>query len=181
VYAMVRESGGTVRLVSAPGHGTSLTLLLPRAAEMPQLNRPRVTESRPHPKLPVLVADDDPEVLQVTAEMLRQLGYSVTTARCGLEALALLDAEPAIVVLDYAMPSMTGLEVAAAMRTRGFAGPIVLATGYADLSEAEQFELNALQGVLNKPYTIRDLESLLARVEADVPWYPEEVSLANVT
>jgi CheY-like chemotaxis protein len=113
--------------------------------------------------------------------MLRQLGYSVTTARCGEEALALLEAEPAIVVLDYAMPSMTGLEVAAAMRSRGFVGPIILATGYADMTQSEQFELYALQGVLNKPYSIRDLEALLARVEADVSWFAEEASLETAS
>ncbi len=168
VYGMVRESGGTVRLVTAPGGGTSVALLLPRAAEMPKSDRPHVVEQMSRSKLPVLVADDDADVLQVTAEMLRQLGYCVATAHGGHEALALLDGQPAIVMLDYAMPSMTGLEVAAVMRTRGFAGSIILATGYAELSEAEQFELGALQGVLNKPYTIRDLEALLARVEAEL-------------
>ena len=55
--------------------------------------------------------------------------------------------------------------MAAAMRARGFTGSIILATGYADLGEAEQFELSGLQGVLHKPYTISDLEALLARVE----------------
>jgi signal transduction histidine kinase/CheY-like chemotaxis protein len=181
VFAMVREAGGTVQLVTAPDRGTSLTLLLPRAAEMPKLDRPHIVERRPQSKLPVLVADDDPEVLQVTAEMLRQLGYSVTMANCGQEALELLEAEPAIVVLDYAMPSMTGLEVAATMRARGFSGPIVLATGYADLSEGEQFELDALQGVLNKPYSIRDLEALMTRVEADVSYYAEDASLETAS
>ena len=180
VFGMVRESGGTVRLVTEPGQGTSLTLLLPRAAELPKLDRPHVLDRSRQSKLAVLVADDDAEVLQVTAEMLRQLGYSVTTAHCGPEALALLDTDPAIVVLDYAMPSMTGLEVAAAMRSRGFAGPIILATGYADLSEAEQFELETLQGSLNKPYTIRDLEALLKRVEAEMLYYAEEASLERV-
>ena len=182
VFAMVRESGGTVKLATAPGSGTSLTLLLPRAAQMPKIDRPQILERRPQPKLPVLVADDDPEVLQVTAEMLRQLGYSVTTARCGQEALTLVEtAEPAIVVLDYAMPSMTGLEAAAAMRAGGFAGPIILATGYADLSKSEHCELESLQGVLNKPYTIRDLEALLARVEVEVPWFAEEASLETAS
>jgi CheY-like chemotaxis protein len=51
------------------------------------------------------------------------------------------------------------------MRARGFTGPIILATGYAELSESEQDELTTLQGVLNKPYSIRELEALLARVE----------------
>jgi CheY-like chemotaxis protein len=68
-------------------------------------------------------------------------------------------------VLDYAMPAMTGLQVAAAMRTRGFGGPIILATGYADLNEAEKRALAGLQGTLSKPYSIRDLEALLAQVE----------------
>jgi CheY-like chemotaxis protein len=181
VFAMVRESGGTVQLVTAPGRGTSLTLLLPRAAEMPKLDRPHVVERRPQSKLPVLVADDDPEVLQVTAEMLSQLGYSVTVANCGLEALELLEGEPAIVVLDYAMPSMTGLDVATAMRARGFTGPIILATGYADLSESEQLELDALQGVLNKPYSIRDLETLMTRVETEVSYYAEETALETAS
>ena len=48
-------------------------------------------------------------------------------------------------------------------------------------SELEQFELYALQGVLNKPYSIRDLEALLARVEAEVPWFAEEVSLETAS
>ena len=59
VYRMVRESGGAVRLVTAPGMGTSVTLLLPRAVEMPRSDRPHVVERRPQSKLPVLVVDDD--------------------------------------------------------------------------------------------------------------------------
>ena len=96
--------------------------------------------------------------------MLRQLGYIVTTATSAPEALAALVTKPAIVMLDHAMPGMTGLQAAAEMRERGYVGPIILATGYAELSASEQFELTRLQGVLNKPYSIRDLETLLERV-----------------
>ncbi|HME20667.1 MAG TPA: response regulator [Acetobacteraceae bacterium] len=168
VYGMVRESGGTVRLMTSPGGGTSVALLLPRAAQMPTPDRPQTEQRRVQAGARVLVVDDDPEVLQVSADMLRQLGYRVTTAASGREALAALDAQPTIVLLDHAMPAMTGLEVASAMRERGYAGPIILATGYAELGEAEQDKLATLQGVLNKPYSIRDLETLLARVEMAV-------------
>src|SRR5271166_3006012 len=168
VYGMVRESGGTVRLMTSPGGGTSVALLLPRAAQMPTPDRPQTEQRRVQAGARVLVVDDDPEVLQVSADMLRQLGYRVTTAASGREALAALDAQPTIVLLDHAMPGMTGLEVASAMRERGYAGPIILATGYAELGEAEQDKLATLQGVLNKPYSIRDLETLLARVEMAV-------------
>jgi signal transduction histidine kinase/CheY-like chemotaxis protein len=165
VYGVVRECGGTVRLTTAPGQGTTVTLLLPRTSEMPQTKRPQVENARTQSRAKVLVVDDDPEVLQVSADMLRQLGYCTCTATNGPEALAALDQAPAIVMLDYAMPAMTGLQVAAAMRAQDFSGPIILATGYAELNEAEEAQLPALQGVLNKPYSIRDLETLLARVE----------------
>ena len=165
VYGMAHESGGTVRLLTSPGGGTSVTMLLPRAAEMPRPRRPQMDQRRARSGMKVLVADDDPDVLQVSAEMLRQLGYIVTTATSAPEALAALVTKPAIVMLDHAMPGMTGLQAAAEMRERGYVGPIILATGYAELSASEQFELTRLQGVLNKPYSIRDLETLLERVE----------------
>jgi CheY-like chemotaxis protein len=169
VYGMVRESGGTVRLMTSAGGGTSVTLLLPRAAEMPDADRPQAEQRRVRSRAKVLVVDDDRDVLEVSADMLRQLGYRVTTAASGREALAALDTRPSIIVLDHAMPAMTGLQAAAAMRQRGYAGPIILATGYAELGEAEQDQLATLQGVLNKPYSIRDLEMLLTRVEVTVP------------
>ncbi len=168
VYGMVHESGGTVRLTTAPDRGTSVTLLLPRAGEIPEPTRPHVETVHAQASVKVLVVDDDPEVLQVSADMLRQLGYCASTAMNGDDALAALDQEPTIVMLDHAMPAMTGLQVAAAMRARGFAGALILATGYAELSEAEQAELSMLHGVLNKPYSIRDLETLLARVEREL-------------
>jgi CheY-like chemotaxis protein len=132
---------------------------------MPKADRAQVDQRRVQSRVNVLVVDDDRDVLVVSADMLRQLGFRVTTAASAHEALAALEARPAIVVLDHAMPAMTGLEVAAAMRERGYDGPIILATGYAELGEADQDELAALQGVLTKPYSIHELETLLARFE----------------
>jgi CheY-like chemotaxis protein len=74
-----------------------------------------VEQRRVQSRVNVLVVDDDRDVLAVSADMLRQLGYRVTTAASGQEAMAALEARPAIVVLDHAMPVMTGLEGAAAV------------------------------------------------------------------
>ena len=60
VYGMVRESGGTVRLKTSPDGGTSVTLLLPRAAEMPKADRPQMEQRRVQSRVNVLVVDDDP-------------------------------------------------------------------------------------------------------------------------
>ena len=59
VAGMVRESGGTVRLETSPDGGTSVTLLLPRAAEMPKPDRPQVEQRRAQSRVNVLVVDDD--------------------------------------------------------------------------------------------------------------------------
>ena len=63
VYSMGHESGGTVRLLTSPGSGTSVTMLLPRAAEMPRPRRPQMDQRRARSGMKVLVADDDPDVL----------------------------------------------------------------------------------------------------------------------
>ena len=118
----------------------------------------------------MLVVDDDAEVLSVTTDMLKQLGYRVTGATSGQEALERLSetgARPELAVLDYAMPGMNGMTLAGALRNRGFNGPIVLATGYAELSEVDQSGFSEIQAVLNKPYTIGDLEKLLSDIDED--------------
>ena len=80
---------------------------------------PHTEQRRIRPGVKRPVVDDNPDVLKVNAEMLFQLGYRVITATSGKEALAALTTEPAIVILDHAMPTMTGLEAAAVMRSRG--------------------------------------------------------------
>ncbi|HBK06681.1 MAG TPA: hypothetical protein DDZ81_12560 [Acetobacteraceae bacterium] len=169
VYGMARQSGGGVSIDSAPGEGTRVTLSLPRAmsaeAAMP-------TEPAAAPPLPgvkgelILVVDDDHAVRQVTVEMARDLGFDVAQATGGEQALALVEKlTPALILLDYAMPGMNGLQLARALRARGLTAPIALVTGYAELSEAD-IAAAELAGLLRKPFTIRELQVLLAQLRA---------------
>jgi len=168
VHAMVQESGGAIRIRTQPGEGTTITLLLPKANETAVIPNPNAGISRARGRQTVLVVDDDPDVMEVTADMLRQLGYCANMARSGQEALDKWDKgeiTPDLVILDFAMPVMNGLVVATELRERGFTGPIVLATGYADLTEIQNVELGTLQDVLSKPYSFEDLERVLASAE----------------
>jgi CheY-like chemotaxis protein len=170
VQATVDESGGTVRIDTGPGQGTCVTLLLPRAVETANDESIPVAARRRQVRTTVLVVDDDAEVLAVTTDMLKQLGYRVTGATSGQEALERLSEmgkQPELAVLDYAMPGMNGMTLAGALRKRGFNGPIVLATGYAELSEVDQSGFSEIQAVLNKPYTIGELEKLLSDIDDD--------------
>jgi signal transduction histidine kinase/ActR/RegA family two-component response regulator len=171
VQGMARQAGGSVSINSKPGEGTRVTLCLPRAIA----NEDVGTTTRENPvDLPtpvalgelILVVDDDNAVRQVTVEMARDLGCDVAQASGGEQALALVEKlTPKLILLDYAMPGMNGLQLARALRERGLTAPIALVTGYAELSETDVAAAE-LGGLLRKPFTIRELQGLLTQLRA---------------
>ena len=171
VYGMARQSGGAVSIDSAPGEGTRVTLLLPRAMAASEAGAEPAEElvELPVPGAPgelILVVDDDNAVRQVTVEMARDLGCEVAQASGGEQALALIEKlTPKLVLLDYAMPGMNGIQLARALRERGVTAPIALVTGYAELSETD-VAAGQLAGLLRKPFTIRELQALLTQLRA---------------
>jgi signal transduction histidine kinase/ActR/RegA family two-component response regulator len=172
VYGMARQSGGGVSIDSAPNRGTRVTLFLPRAASVDEAVG--IVDDMTDLPLPsmlnelILVVDDDQAVRQVTVEMARDLGCEVAQASGGEQALALmakLSPSPKLILLDYAMPGMNGLQLARTLRERGVTAPIALVTGYAELSEAD-INSGQLSGLLRKPFTIRELQALLTQLRA---------------
>lgn len=173
VYGVANQTGGGVRIKSEPGAGTTVALLLPRSgagvASMPA--KPiRQTAGRA-PGLAdtprVLLIDDDRAVCQATAEMLREMGCEVLDAPSGEEGLDILQRDGrtiAALVVDYAMPGMTGLEVATIARRMGYHQPILMITGYAELGEGNETGSDLIAEVLRKPFSLDDLESALSRL-----------------
>ncbi|MGH7090436.1 MAG: PAS domain S-box protein, partial [Stellaceae bacterium] len=109
VYGFIKQSGGHVRIASAPGAGTHVTLFLPRhvesdetAAELPASH---ASLPRAHGET-VLVVEDDPEVRDTTGAMLRELGYEVIEAPDGNTGLRLLEDGRAVNLLltDVVLP-----------------------------------------------------------------------------
>ena len=163
VHGFTAQSGGTMRIKSQPGKGTSVTIWLPQAKEgskAPDVDPPpaRPKEAR---SLRVLLVDDDILVSMGAADMLLDLGHSVTEAQSGPHALKLLESDAPfdIVVTDYAMPGMNGFELAQRVKARNPKLPIILATGYAELPADRSIEF----GHLPKPYTSKDLAAALEK------------------
>jgi CheY-like chemotaxis protein len=126
---------------------------------------PRAEDPAPVPRasrqLSVLVVDDDLLVLENTAAMLDDLGHIVVEARSGDEALALLRRTRTVdlVVTDYAMPGMTGLQLASAVAAERPGTVILLSTGYAEIPSDERSSLPRL----SKPF---DQAALAKAIEA---------------
>jgi len=172
VYGVVSQTGGGIRIRSAPGEGTSVAVLLPRAVEVAAGkvggDDARTTSRQRLERPPcVLLIDDDRAVCQAAAEMLREMGCEVLDAQSGEEGLDILQADGkriGVMVVDYAMPGMTGLEVATIARRMGYRQPILMITGYAELGEGAEPGGELIGAVLRKPFSLHDLEAALSRL-----------------
>ena len=157
VAAFARQSGGSCRIDSTVGQGTTVKVILPRidAPDAQPAPKPTSRGEASHRDLSVVVIDDDDQVRQILCDGLFSEGFSVRGAANGASGLAMVDASPPdAVVLDYAMPGMTGAEVAHRMRQRHPRLPIVFCSGYADSDALDQIP-DAV--ILRKPVTIDDL------------------------
>jgi signal transduction histidine kinase len=165
VFGLAKQSGGGVRIDSAPGQGTSVRVFLPRASAVPEAHPadgPPAAEHAPK-DLKVLLVDDDSAVREVTAGLLQDLGYRVVEAGSGGAALDMLDhqAEIDVLLVDFAMPGMNGAEVAREVHARRPDLPILFVTGYAD---TEALAAAGDDGILRKPFVERDLAAKLRSV-----------------
>jgi CheY-like chemotaxis protein len=165
VYGIAQQAGGTLRIDSEAGKGTSVEILLPAAAAPPPGEQAEVGAVAAPPRgaagTRVLIVDDDDDVRAFLAESLEGLGCTIVSAASGAEGLeALRQWRPDLALIDYAMPGMHGAEAARAARQIHPGLPIVFVTGYA---ESEQLEA-ALGGqvpVLRKPFTLDALAAVL--------------------
>ena len=121
-------------------------------------------------RVKVLIADDDRLVRTMVADLLGELGHAVVAAESGPDAVALCARErPDVVILDFLMPRLSGLDALRAMREAGSEAPAVLLTAISDGSVRAVEGADAVQAVLEKPVTRRGLARALARASAHVP------------
>jgi PAS domain S-box-containing protein len=163
VYGIVRQSGGEIFLDSAPGAGTTVTIVLPRIdppAETAATAEARGTDWRGGT---VLVVEDEAPIRALVRRILERDGYTVVDADDGVavEALAAsLDRPPDLVLSDVVLPGITASELVARIRARWPRVPIVLMSGYA-APEAGLEQLGTATPFLPKPFTPDQLRRTL--------------------
>ena len=163
VQGLALQSGGEFDIRSKPGQGTEVTLWLPVASSPVMQAESRAPET---PLLKgsvhVLLVDDEDLVRDSTAHLLQDLGYQVTEAPSAAVALDLFDAglRPDVLVTDYVMADITGIQLARQIRQRINNLPILIITGYTNAKPVptDDFE------VLAKPFRRQDIASRLANL-----------------
>ncbi len=160
VYGFANQSGGTVAVTSNVGHGTTICLCLPRshvAVVAADADGPLSLERAAGT---VLVVEDNPDVAEVTATLLEQIGYRVLRAENASDALATVEGGEPIDLLfsDIVMPNgMNGIHLAQEVSDRYPAIPVLLTTGYSDVAEAGETRFP----ILRKPFELAALEQAI--------------------
>jgi CheY-like chemotaxis protein len=111
----------------------------------------------------VLVVDDDGDTRDCLKDLLEDLGYEVGTACCGAEAIALAtENRYELLLLDFRMPDMTGLETFSLLKDAGVQSSAFLLTGFPSPTIEQRAKELGICEVLQKPL---DVAALLARLE----------------
>jgi CheY-like chemotaxis protein len=155
VFGFAKQSGGGVALKTRVGEGTSVTVFLPcgegvRGVREREPDADQIPKDKLRPT--VQVVDDDQAVLRSTVRELEALGYAAVPTASGQEALRLIanGLKIDVVLADFAMPEMTGVELAKAIHATYPNLAVIIVTGYGHRETLGEF---GEARILRKPYT----------------------------
>jgi signal transduction histidine kinase/CheY-like chemotaxis protein len=157
VYGIARQAGGIARIESELGKGTTVEMWLPLGAkEAPEVVAGPDADNSVQEARRVLVIEDDEDVRSMLVECLQALGYKVTQAPDGVSGLERLRVDdPDLLMVDYAMRGMNGLQVIGKAREIRENLPVILATGYADIDVSTITDKRFT--ALRKPFQLDEL------------------------
>jgi len=177
VYGLINSMDGDLIIESKEAVGTTISLLIPlkqTALASMHASKPYNTKSH-HPRIKkrfsetkILVVDDNKNVLELSENYLKLLGFTVFQAFNGLEAISLLQEHKGdffAVLLDMKMPVMGGLEVLKRMKPVYEDLPFIVLSGYSDPEDLDEVKKAGAMRVLQKPYTFAQLKEIILKIK----------------
>jgi two-component system cell cycle sensor histidine kinase/response regulator CckA len=177
VLGIVRAHGGVVTVESEPGRSSAVRVFFPVAGEV-SIRQPQRTASDGNAMISkvycgefagagtLLLIEDEEQVRDVAAAMIKRLGFSVLEAKDGIEAVELFHQrhdEIRLVLCDLTMPRMNGWETLTALRKQAPDIPVVLASGYDEEQVMAGEHTERPQVFLGKPYNLQRLSDAIRR------------------
>ncbi|MDF1615532.1 MASE3 domain-containing protein [Desulfurivibrio dismutans] len=167
VHGIVSRHGGRIMVASTPGRGTNFEIFLPGLGG-------EVDVTPDSPVIPqgkgehILLVDDEPAVLEAAVAGLTGIGYRLTTADDGIEALEMLRQQQGqnfdLLLTDYSMPKLKGTELAAAAKVIREDLPIILCTGYSSRIDEAAAVAMGISALIMKPLRQEVLATEIRRV-----------------
>jgi len=165
VFGFVKQSNGHIKIYSEVGHGTTIKIYLPRFHGAAPSAKPQRKSELPlaSGREVILLVEDDEQVLSLTAQTLRDLGYQVIETPTAEQALTALDSHPEICLLftDVVLPELNGRRLAEEARRRRPDLKVLFTTGYARNAIVHNGILDPDVNLLQKPAS---MEQLAAKV-----------------
>jgi signal transduction histidine kinase len=165
VHGIVERHRGKLDIQSAVGQGTTFIIRLPLAEIAPVQEAALQSANGSKPRFNVLIVDDDPRVREVMSTYMRCDGHRFATAASGREALEKFRLSHFdLVILDRAMPEMSGEQTARSIKQVDQSVPVIMLTGIGALSETANAEPRSVDVVLNKPITMDALRRTMDKL-----------------
>ncbi len=165
VNGIVKRHQGAVTVQSGPGKGATFTIYIPRVDVEPEATM-QFEDLPLHGSERILLVDDEPAVIAMAAIMLGQLGYKLTSRTDSVDALEVFRSSPDefdLVITDYTMPKLTGLDFASELMRLRHDIPILLCTGFSEKMTSGHVKELGIE-LLMKPYNVRQISQAVRRI-----------------
>ncbi|MBF0201632.1 MAG: response regulator [Desulfamplus sp.] len=166
VHGIMKRCNGAIKLHSTPGKGTIVTLLFPR-----HIDEKSAEQEESNPVIhkgsgKVLFVDDEQMLVELGKRMIEKLGYQAVSMQSPLNAISLVEKKPRefdLVITDLTMPDMNGIKLAEKIKSIRPDIPVVLITGFSDITTSEKANSSFVDEVLSKPLSINALALILKK------------------
>jgi PAS domain S-box-containing protein len=165
IHGIVKRHEGAITVQSEPGKGTTFSVYIPGVDAQPEATM-QVDNLLPRGSESILLVDDEPTVMEIGTILLKGLGYKVTSRTDSVEALEVFRSSPDVfdlVITDYTMPKLTGLDFAREVKRIRPDTPILLCTGFSEKITTDSVKELGMR-LLMKPYSMRQISEEIRKI-----------------